>query len=319
MFLAVAAVALAARTACADTNLYSGDIWALVDAKKIMAAAADITVSNYPDCDEATIERRMERVYRADGTGEAQDEAFVKALTEKGKRNNRTITLSFMLPYSRSEVAALEIIKPSGEVVPVDVAANSKETIDESQMSMNIYDPNSRILQVSIPKLDVGDMVHSVTRQTTLRPIMPGEFAEENLLEGSGYIRHITYEVHAPAKRPLLHMALRDEVPGTVKYSRTAEGDGGALHRWEVTNVPRMFDEPSMPPYEMVLQRLLVTTTPDWKSVSRWYWELSDPHLQATTPEMKKSVETLTAGAKTDLDRVKAIFYHVSKIFVTWA
>ena len=29
---------------------------------------------------------------------------------------------------------------------PVDVAANSKETIDDSQMSMNIYDPNSRVL-----------------------------------------------------------------------------------------------------------------------------------------------------------------------------
>jgi transglutaminase-like putative cysteine protease len=28
---------------------------------------------------------------------------------------------------------------------------------------------------------------------------------------------------------------------------------------------------------------------------------------------MKQTVETLTAGAKTDLDKVKALFYHVSK------
>jgi len=30
----------------ADTNRYTGDTWALVDAKKVMAAAADITLEN---------------------------------------------------------------------------------------------------------------------------------------------------------------------------------------------------------------------------------------------------------------------------------
>ncbi|HWD19189.1 MAG TPA: DUF3857 domain-containing protein [Verrucomicrobiae bacterium] len=297
----------------ADTNLYSSDIWALVDAKQIMAAAASITTSNYPDCDEATVERKMERLYRADGSGECQDESFTKVLTEKGKRNNRTITLSFMLPYSRSEAPLVEVIAPDGQVTPVDLAANSKETIDDSQMSANIYDPNMRVLQINIPKLDVGDVVHAVTRQTILRPIMPGEYAEENLLEGTGYIRHMSYEVHAPAGRPLQRIALRDEVAGTVKYTTRPDADGGVLHHWEITNVPRMFEEPAMPPFEMTLQRLLVSTTPDWKTVSRWYWDLSASHLAATAPGMEKTVQDLTAGAKTDLERVKAIFYYVSK------
>ena len=169
------------------------------------------------------------RVYRADGTGESQDETFIKVLTEKGKRDNRTLSLSFMLPYSTVEVVALEVIKPGGEVVPVDVAANSKETIDDSQMSMNIYDPNIEVLRVNIPKLEIGDMVHSVTRQTIERPHIPGEFAEENVFEGPGYIRHLSYEVHAPADRPLKRIALRDEVAGTVKYSSKTDADGGTV------------------------------------------------------------------------------------------
>src|SRR5262249_21519417 len=82
-----------------------------------------------------------------------------------------------------------------------------------------------------------------------------------------------------------------------------------------VNNVPRMFDEPSMPSYEVVLQRLLVSTTPNWQDVSKWYWELSKPHLEATTPDMKTTVQELTADAKTDLDKTKALFYHVSKKF----
>jgi hypothetical protein len=38
------------------------------------------------------------------------------------------------------------VIKADGRIVPVDIAANSKESIDNSQMQENIYDPNSRIL-----------------------------------------------------------------------------------------------------------------------------------------------------------------------------
>ncbi len=303
----------AATLAVCAADRYADAKWAFADGAKVLAAAADITLKQYPDCDEATVEKKMVRVYRSDGTGEAQDETFTKVLTEKGKRNNRTLALSFMLPYFTVEVPKLEVIKPSGEVVPVDIAANSKETIDDSQMQMNIYDPNSRILQVNIPKVEIGDVVHSVTRTTTERSIIPGEFAEYNVFEGQGYIHHLSYEVHAPADKPLKRIVLRDEVPGTVKTTTESSAQGTRIYRWDVTNVPRMFDEPSMPPYETVLQRLLVSTTAQWEDVSQWYWNLSRPHLEAITPEMKKTAEELVAVAPTDLDKVKAVFYHVSK------
>jgi transglutaminase-like putative cysteine protease len=308
-----AALAVVAGPASPATNLYTGDTWAFVDAKMALAAASQITPAKYPDCDQATVEKKLVRVYRADGTGECQDEAFVKVLTEKGKRGNRTLSLSFMLPYSTEEVTKLEVISPDGTVVPVDVAANSKETIDDSQMQMNIYDPNSRILQVNLPKVEIGDVVHSISRQTITRSYMPGQYAEVNVFEDEGYIRHVSYEVHAPAGRPLQRIVLRDEVPGTIRHSTEPGPDHTVINRWEINNVPRMFDEPSMPPAENVLQRVLVSTTPAWQDVSKWYWDLSRPHLDATAPDMTNTVNEMIAGAKTDMDKVKAIFYYVSK------
>lgn len=311
LFLAL--LHLAALPARGGTNDYAGARWALADTAKVMAAANAITPAAYPNCDMAMVEQRSVRVFRADGTGEAQDETFTKVLTEKGRRANRTLALSFMLPYSTVSVPTLEILKPDGQVEPVDVAANSKETIDDSQMAENIYDPNSKILLVNIPKLEVGDVVHSVTRTTTERPIIPGQFSEENVLEGSGYIRHLTYEVFAPAGRPLQRIALRAEIPGAVTDSAQTNADGSVTYLWTVANVPRMFDEPAMPPYEMTLQRLYVSTLPDWQAVSEWYWNLSQPHLDATTPAMRETVSNLTAGATTDLEKIKAVFYYVSK------
>lgn len=312
VFLLLAIFPLVIATAHAAGD-YTGSRWALVDATKVLADANAITTNAYPDCDIATVDQHSVRVFRADGTGEAQDETFVKVLTEKGRRANRTMALSFMLPYSKPDVPLLEIIKPGGKVEPVDVAANSKETIDDSQMAMNIYDPNSRVLQVNIPKVEIGDIVHTVTRMTTERAYIPGQFAEETLLEGNGLIHHLTYEVFAPADRPLQRIALRDEIPGTVTYSAQTNADGSITHLWTATDVPRMFDEPAMPPYEMVLQRLYVSTLPDWKAVSKWYWDLSKPHLDATTPEMQTAVSKLTTGAQTDLAKIKAVFYDVSK------
>jgi hypothetical protein len=309
----LAAFQLAAMPARGGTNDYAGSRWALVDAAQVMTAANAITTAAYPDCDMATVEQHSVRVYRADGTGEAQDELFEKVLTEKGRRANRTLSLSFMLPYSTVAVPTLEIIKPDGKVEPVDVSANSKETIDDSQMSMNIYDPNDKILQVNIPKLEIGDVVHSVTRTTTERSIIPGVFSEENLFEANGLIRHMTYQVFAPADQPLQKTALRDAIPGTVTYSAETNADGSVTHLWTAANVPRMFDEPAMPPYEMTLQRLYVSTLPDWQAVSKWYWNLSQSHLEATTPEMQDTVSNLTIFAQTDLDKIKAVFYHVSK------
>jgi transglutaminase-like putative cysteine protease len=313
VFMACIASAVMVWTATAQTNNYSGTIWSLADAGKTLAAAKDITSAKYPDCDDATVEKRMMRVYRADGTGECQDETYTKVLTEKGRRNNRTLSLEFMLPYFTVQVPTLELIKPDGRVVPVDVAANSKETIDARLMQMNIYDPNEKILQVNIPGVEIGDLIHSVTRQNNERSIIAGQFAEETVLEAPSYILHESYEVHAPADRPLVRTALRDEVPGTVTYSKRAGPDGGVVHHWEIDNVPRMFDEPDMPPYAMILQRLFVSTMPDWQTVSKWYWNLSKSHLDATTPDMKQTVETLTAQDTTEMDRIKSVFYFVSK------
>jgi transglutaminase-like putative cysteine protease len=296
-----------------DSSRYSGETWSLVDSAAVMKAAAEITAAKYPDSDDVTVESRMVRVYRADGTAESQDETFTKVLTEKGKRGNRTITNGFMLPYTTVEVARLEVLRPDGTTVTVDIAANSKESIDDSQMQANIYDPNVRVLRVNIPQLDIGDVVHVVTRTTTTRPYMPGEFADINVFEGHGYIRHMSYEVHAPADRPLKHVFLRDEVPGTIKASQRAGAGNTLVYHWDINNVRRMFNEPRMPSGSEVLQRVVVSTTPDWPAVSRWYWELSKPHLDAVTPEMKKQVADLIAPVTTDQDKIKALFYYVSK------
>ena len=76
---------------CANPGPYDGEKWSFLDSTAALKAAAEITLAKYPDSDEATVDKKMVRSYRADGTGECQDETFLKVLTEKGKRGNRSL------------------------------------------------------------------------------------------------------------------------------------------------------------------------------------------------------------------------------------
>lgn len=294
-------------------SLYQGPDWSLLDRSSAVSAAAKITPQKYPNCDTAIVDQRSIRVYRADGTGACQDETYTKILTEKGRSGSTTMTFPFELPYTSVQVVKLEILDQDGTAHPVDVAANSRASIDQSQMQMNIYDPNSRVLTVSIPHLAVGQVVHSVVRTTIERPIIAGEFADDELFESEAFIRHISLVIHGPATKPLVRIALRNEVPGTVKASQGRDPDGGLVYRWEVSDVPRMYDEPDMPPQIVVLQHLSVSTTPSWKDVSRWYWNISKPHLEAVSPALKERVASLIAGKTGDMEKIKALFYYVSR------
>jgi hypothetical protein len=311
--LFIALVLYTSRIFAADAGRYTGREWALLSTGKVLRAAAVVTPTRFPNCNEVTVDEKILEVYHADGTAESQDETFIKVLTGKGRRDNAVISRSFLMPYFTVRVRRLEVIKPDGEVVPVNVAANSKESIDSSQMEENIYDPNSRVLQVNVPGLEIGDIVHTVMRTIVERPIIPNEFADDFLFEGQGYIRHISCEIRGPASVPLRHVELRDKVDDTVTATTRLGRDGMKVYHWEVNEVPRTYAEPAMPPYEMVSQRLLVSTLSTWAAVSRWYWKLSQPHLDATSSAMRQTVAALTDGATTDTDKIKALFYYVSK------
>ena len=302
--------------ACAFPSLRADEKtnpFALLNTSHALSAAADITPEKYPNCDTVTVDEKNVQVYKKDGTGVNQDEEFVKILTEKGKKDRRTIALHYRLPYSTVEIPLVEIIKPNGSVQKVNVAANAKESIDSGEMAANIYDPSAKVLEVNIPSLEVGDLIHDVSRTITSRAIVPGEFADGNVFEGTGAIRHLVYEVHSPPDKPLRHIVCRDEIPGTLKKTTQTGENGTVIHRWEVSQVPRMFPEPKMPPSEDVLQRVQVSTTQTWQDISKWYWELSRPHLEALTPELKKKVADLTRDTHDDLGKIQTLFYYVSQ------
>jgi transglutaminase-like putative cysteine protease len=284
----------------------------LLNRAAVIKSSKSITCKKYPNADDVLVDNYNFSKYNPDGTSITWDDVFIKVLTEKGRRDNQSISFYFALPYSTVKLKLLEVIKKDGTVVPVDIAANSKVMIDSSQMGQNIYNPNSKVLTVNIPGLEIGDMVRYLTNRNAVKPRVPNTWCDDFILEYTSPIKHMTIEVLAPAALPLSKVEIKNPIKGTVKYEKKKLKDA-IRYKWAIKNVPRMFKEPNMPPLNTVVQRLLLSTINNWKDVSKWYWNLAKAHIEDVTPAMRKKVAELTKGAGTSQQKIKSIFHFVSQ------
>ncbi|MGH9903237.1 MAG: transglutaminase-like domain-containing protein, partial [Pyrinomonadaceae bacterium] len=100
----------------------------------------------------------------------------------------------------------------------------------------------------------------------------------------------------------------------------------GSTYSWELRNLPPIEPEPASPSVSNLAPRVAVSyftppnspaggmrTFADWSNVSRWLSELHDP--QAVPDEaLAAKARALTAGAKTELERLRAIGHYVQNL-----
>jgi hypothetical protein len=291
---------------------FGAQAWKPLDNNFVMEQAKGVTRDLYPDSDVVVVDGQTWIRYREDGTYSQWFEQYVKVITQKGKRHYRDLTSSFSIPYNTTKFTLVEVIGKDGKVRSVDVSKNSREMVEQSQMESNIYNPNDKVLQVSIPELEVGEVVHYIIQDEFTKARMAGTFNDFIDLEGTDPIKQLSYTVVAPKTKPLNSIVLKSEIPGTVVYSKVDTEDE-IIYQWVARNISRAFEEPEMPPLYTQVQRLLVSTIPDWGTVSRWYWNISKQHLTKTTPEMHSTVQHLVSGIKSKDKKIEAVFRWVSQ------
>jgi hypothetical protein len=286
--------------------------FSFLDQAAVIDAAKSVTNEKYPNAEVVHVDQRSWTRYNIDGTYVQWYESYVKILSEKGRRRYKSVTSSFTIPYNTTMFTVVEVIRSDGSVVAVDIEKNSREMVEQSQMDSNIYNPNDRLLRVTIPEINIGDMVHFIMFDEFSKARMPGTFSDYVTFEGTDPIKRSEYRVVAPRKKPLQSIALKAEISGTITSSKQIM-DGEIVYTWVAQDVPRAFEEPQMPKLYTQVQRLLVSTIPDWETVSRWYWNLSEPHIEKTTPEMKKLQQKLLQGIDDPQKKIETIFQWVSQ------
>jgi len=268
-----------------------------------------IDLAAYPNADTIILDEIEEVVYNPDGTYIRSDESWTLIKTDQGRREMRSLALHYNEFYNLPPEIELEVIRPDGRVIKP--LLQKKISTESSDMQQNIYDPANKILSAGIPDLAIGDIVHCKWQRKTIRPRMQNVWCDMTILQSTAPVLRYKYVISAPEKSPLALAVVKDEVKNTLRKTQEKRGDR-IFYTFEAKNVPQVLPEPDMPPWYLHSMRVLCSTAKDWQSISRWYYELCEPHLQAVSPELTAKAKSL-ADNKTPAAAVRALFDFVSK------
>jgi hypothetical protein len=138
------------------------------------------------------------------------------------------------------------------------------------------------------------------------------------------------FEWHFQGRLPVMSSRYELTVPSgwraegvTFNHSKIDPSTTGSTYVWELQNLAEIEVEPASPVVTNLAPRLAVSFFPakpgiarsfdGWRDVSRWLSELNDP--QATPgDELAAKARSLTANARSELDRVREIGRYAQKI-----
>ena len=254
--------------------------------------ASGVTAERYPDADAVIVDETERVRYNPDGTYESVADCWTKILTEKGRREESSFSLSYSKRYGEAKIVYVGVVGVDGKEREIDVSATTKESTDNGSMSANIYDPLDRKIVTTIPGLKVGDLLHVKFLRRTNKARCFGKWSDISVMEWTSPVIRSAFEVTAPAERPLRRVAIRNPL-GNIATNVTRLADGSTLHTFVATNSPQAFAEPDMPAMYTQVQNVRVSTAENWQEISRWYWDLCAPHLARTNAAMVAKVEEL--------------------------
>jgi transglutaminase-like putative cysteine protease len=291
----VVAMAMAAGPAFADVDPAIAD------------AIHKIKPSDYPSANSVIVVNDQSVVYQPDGqfTNTMHEARLV--LTTTGKTEASTQSLYYTKDAEKMEVLSAQVVKKDGTVIPVD----KKDIQDVEQGGeMNIYDPQGRAVKVTYGNVGVGDIVDITYKLTRMLPTRVGYFNDIYGFQGTEPMLEGTYAVDGPAALPLTAEIYHPDRGAKVETTKTKVGD--RMHySWRIHNAPQLVPEMAMD-FSTEVPMLVVTTDPSWQHFSQWWAKLTEPQLEAT-PEIKAKVKELTKDAKTDDEKIKALYDFVAQ------
>lgn len=167
-----------------------------------------------------------------------------------------------------------------------------------------------RALEIRFSGLRPGDIVELeyLVEDVAESNLFADYFGDLVYLQQQLPVDRFSYTVLASRARPL-HV----RGPRTPGVEHRVLGDGRVSgHQWTARALKRVAPEPSMPGWSEVADYVHVSTYGSWEEVGRWYWGLIRPQLEATGP-IARAATRLTAGCRTDEERIRAIHNFVAK------
>lgn len=225
-------------------------------------------------------------------------------LTDSSAATSRQYAFQYQADTQRVQLKGARVYRADGST---DEAIESGEGA-ANDPSVSMY-TSARTFYVQFPRLEPGDVVELRYRIDDITP--RNEFADYYgdvvYLQSDEPVGHAEYVLITPKKRKLNVDAQLAGLKETVKETKTER-----IYEFEAEDIPAIMPEANMPPWSEVLGFVHVSTYSSWDELGKWYWGLVQEQLDIDAETRKKLLE-ITKDAKTDEEKVKAVYAWVTK------
>ncbi len=262
---------------------------------------ADSTISY---SDEAAVVERDDVVYRyaQDNTGTKVETAVMRIQSSAALQSMSVLNFPYANDNQRLEIVYARVRKPDGAVVETPVS-DAQDQPAQVTMIAPMYS-DLHIKQLPVRSLAVGDKLEFQLRLTQQKPEIPGEFwGQENFGVGVIYLER-SVDLHFPKDKQVTIYS-PDHKPDI------SEAAGERIYRWTGSQLRSPTAKNDSDIVQDTKPPIAWTTFPSWTAVGDWYRGLILGR-DAVTPAIQAKADELTASAKTDTEKIQAIYNYVS-------
>jgi tetratricopeptide (TPR) repeat protein len=267
-------------------------------AKPAAAPAASTTKSSVP----LTIELYSLKVrFENDGTGTRQFDVRVKAGTDEGVTELKTLSFDYDSANEKLELRFLRVTKANGSTVegkPNALADDPAPAAKEAPAFSEL-----REAHVTVPAMAPGDTLSYEEVISLVKPPAPGEFwFSHDFLSAHPAIDE-EVEINVPAERTV-HIQTAPQFP-----PKTSTAGGRKTYSWKRLNTVPTGDgsaEPAKPP------DVALTTFANWDALAKWFAGM-DRNAATSTADLAGKSKDLVADQKTDADKIETLYEYVAK------
>jgi transglutaminase-like putative cysteine protease len=238
-----------------------------------------------------------------------------EVLTAKGALTLNVVKYDYDPLSAYIEICGVNIYRADGSVEKLD----ETNVLDYPAPARMIY-WGAREKMIDVGRLEPGDAVevtlfrkgftYALLADDDERyiPPMHGQFYDIVPFWSSDPVLEKAYEVSVPINKPLQYEFYNGEVSSKVRRS----GDR-MVYTFSKKDIAPFKSEPRMVDLSDVAPELILTTSPDWKSKSVWFYGVNqDFGSFNSTPAIKKKVSEILKNAHNEQDSISILTHWVA-------
>jgi Flp pilus assembly protein TadD len=261
---------------------------------------------------EAFVVEKIQRQYRFenDGTGSSTVTARVRVQTQAGVQQLGQLVWGYNSANEKMDINYVRVSKPDGSNAVTTPPQNIQDVPSQIERDAPSY-TDYRERHITVPALRPGEILEYQIKTTTLKPLIPKHFWLDHVFNQDVITLDEQLSVDIPKDRKI---KLKNKAAFSPKVE---EKNGRKIYTWANKYTKRESEE-ELKKKRLKQQRedwapdVMLTTFSSWEELGQWYAGLQRSQIELT-PELRAEVERLTKDAKTEEEKIQAIYDFVAQ------